>query len=207
MTDGLAEPLSNADAGDTEDKPDNVVALRARVGTDNHSGHPSGPRTSATRSAPTDPVDRALSILRSSPPSPAVVATVARTQPNPRGTMRAALAVLALGQLGIGLAWLVGDVPFGKIVGNPTPGHLSRDAALGVVLGAIGLMVAWRPRWSLSLVPVVGAIVAVQVIGLAADASSKQSGFHFEFPHVIAIIIGILMFLGSRPRRCPQTGR
>ena len=98
------------------------------------------------------------------------------------------------------MAWLENRVPFGRIVGSPTAAHLSRDAALGVVLGIIGVIVAWRPRWSLSLVPVVGAIVAVQTVGLIADAGHDQRGFHFEVPHVLAIAVGVLIFLSSRRR-------
>ncbi len=127
-------------------------------------------------------------------------------RPDPSLTLRLVLGVLSAIQLGVAGAWLVGEVPFGQIVGSPTAAHLSRDAALGVVLGSIGAIVSWRPRWSLSLVPIVGAIVAVQTIGLIADGSNGQSGFHFELPHVIAITVGTLTFVVSRSRR-PITHR
>lgn len=197
-----AIPDDSAGAGASV--PNNVFALRVRSGETANPGHPSGPRV--PHGAPgVDAADRALAALRASPSEPMVARALAGIRPDASPALRAALAAVALGQLSIGLAWLVGKVPFGQLVGNPTAGHLSRDAALGVVLGTIGGIVAWRPRWSLSLVPVVGAIVAVQAIGLASDASSGQSGFHFEFPHVLAIFVGVLTFLVSRRRSFPQT--
>ena len=171
----------NLVVGLANDLPNNVVALRSTHGSDASHGHPSGPRTTSNKSDTNDSVERAVYLRR-------------------------ALAVFALSQLSIALAWLFGNVPFGRIVGNPTPSHLSRDAALGVILGVIGLIVAWRPRSSLSLAPVVGAIVAVQIIGLVSDASSQEHGFTFEFPHALATIVGILIFLVSRLRRYPLTG-
>ncbi len=188
--------------------PNNVVSMRSREAEQPPTGHPSGPRVAKTMVTPTDAdtlVDRALVRLRAESPPPVSVRSVHALRPDVGVSMRAALAAVAFGQLGMGLAWLLGEVPFARIIGNPTPGHLSRDAALGVVLGTIGAIVAWRPRWSLSLLPVVGAIVAVQAIGLAVDASNGQSGFHFEFPHLLTIIVGALTFAGSRRRRYPQT--
>lgn len=198
VPDDTAESVANI--------PNNVFALRVRSGETANPGHPSGPRV--PHGAPSEvATDKALAALRSSPSEPVVARALASLRPDTSPAQRAALAAVALGQLSIGLAWLVGKVPFGQLVGNPTAGHLSRDAALGVVLGTIGAIVAWRPRWSLSLVPVVGAIVAVQAIGLASDASSGQSGFHFEFPHVLAIFVGVLTFLVSRRRSYPRTSR
>lgn len=186
---------------------DNVFELKRRDLTEPGLGHPSGPRSSAAaRSSPSTrsatSIDAALATLRpsSSQVSGDALRSVRAVRPDPSSRLRFSLCALAIVQLGMAVAWLVGKVPFGKIVGSPTAGHLSRDAALGVVLGSIGLVVAWRPRWSLSLVPIVGAIVAVQAIGLVADGSTQQAGFHFELPHVVAIIVGTLTFAASRRR-------
>ena len=191
-----------------KDAPNNVVSMRSREADQPKTGHPSGPRiakTGVSSGGVDSRVDAALSRLRAEAGPPASVRSVHAVRPDVGVALRAALAAVAFGQLGMGLAWLVGEVPFARIIGSPTTGHLSRDAALGVILGTIGVIVAWRPRWSLSLVPVVGAIVGVQAVGLAADASNGQTGFHFEFPHLLAIIVGLLTFVVSRRRRYPQT--
>lgn len=194
-TQGPAGRVSN-------DEHPNVIQLRRRASADDPHAHPSGPRPVRT-SHPS--VDDALGALRSARPAPSSLRSVLAARPEAKREVRVALAVLAAAQLAMGIAWLVGNVPFGGIVGSPTAAHLSRDAALGVVLGTIGVIVAWRPRWSLSLVPVAGAIVAVQAIGLVADAAKGQRGFHFEFPHALAIIVGVLIFYVSRKRRLPAT--
>lgn len=178
---------------------DNVFELHRRGATTSELGHPSGPRNATS-------VDQALHAIRTGSPAGDSLRAVRAIRPDPSLTVRVALSVLSAIQLGVAAAWLVGEVPFGRIVGSPTAAHLSRDAALGVVLGSIGAIVAWRPRWSLSLVPVVGAIVAVQMIGLIADGANGQSGFRFELPHAIAVVVGGLTFAVSRLRR-PTTHR
>ena len=178
---------------------DNVFELRRRETSTNELGHPSGPR-------PTPAVDHALHAIQCESSAGDSLRAVRAVRPNPSLTLRVALGVISAIQLGVAGAWLVGEVPFGRIVGSPTAAHLSRDAALGVVLGSIGAIVSWRPRWSLSLLPVVGAIVAVQMVGLIADGSNGETGFHFELPHGISIVVGALTFVVSR-RRKPTTHR
>ena len=180
--------------GDERGPVDNVFELRRRETGTNELGHPSGPRPATT-------VDQALHAVRTGSISVDPLRAVRRIRPDPSLPLRLALGILSAIQLGVAGAWLVGEVPFGQIVGSPTAAHLSRDAALGIVLGSIGATVSWRPRWSLSLLPIVGAIVAVQMIGLIADGSNGQSGFHFELPHVIAVLLGTLTFAISRRRR------
>jgi hypothetical protein len=153
----------------------------------------------AQRSHPS--VDTALATLADDRPAPARLTAVSALRPMPALRLRIALGIASAAQLVVGVAWLANDVPFGHFVGSPTAAHLSRDAALGVVLGIIGMIVAWRPRWSLSLLPVVGAIVAVQTLGLLVDARSDEQGFHFELPHMLALAVGALIFLASRRRR------
>lgn len=159
----------------------------------------------AQRSHPS--VDTALAALADDRRTPARLTAVSVMRPMPSARLRIGLAAAAAGQLIVGVAWLANDVPFGRILGSPAAAHLSRDAALGVVLGIVGMIVAWRPRWSLSLLPVVGAIVAVQTLGLIIDAGNDQQGFHFEMPHVLAVAVGALIFLVSRRRRPAIAGR
>ena len=198
------EDLRDGEANRCTEPADNVFELRRRVSTGPALGHPSGPRSGPSRassgSASSSTVDAALSALRAGPAATDALRRVRGARPDPSHRLRVALGALATVQLTIAGAWLVGKVPFGQLMGSPTAAHLSRDAALGVVLGSIGAVVSWRPRWSLSLVPIVGAIVAVQAIGLAADGSNEQSGFHFELPHVLAIVVGTLIFVVSRRR-------
>ena len=199
MNDPLA-PVNGRPGHDHDGDPlENVFELRRRESSTSQLGHPSGPRPVVT-------VDQALHAIRTASPSGDALRAVRAIRPDPSFLLRLTLGVLSAIQVGVAGAWLVGDVPFGRIVGSPTAAHLSRDAALGVVLGSIGAIVSWRPRWSLSLLPIVGAIVAVQMIGLIADGSNGQSGFHFEFPHVFAILVGTLTFAMSRRRR-PTTHR
>ena len=192
MNDPLA-PDSGGLVGES-DPVDNVFELRRRRTGTGELGHPSGPRPAPT-------VDQSLHAIRTGSPAGDSLRAVRAIRPDPSLTLRLALGVLSAIQLGVAGAWLVGEIPFGWIVGSPTAAHLSRDAALGVVLGSIGAIVSWRPRWSLSLLPVVGAIVAVQMIGLIADGSNGQSGFHFELPHGISIIVSALIFAMSRRRK------
>ncbi len=196
----MNEPLvpdnsRHANDGVHDDAIDNVFEFRRRESGNRDLGHPSGPR-------PVPTVDQALFAIRTGSPPVDSLRGVRAVRPDPSLKLRLALGVLSAVQLSIAVAWLVGEVPFGQIVGSPTAAHLSRDAALGAVLGSIGAIVSWRPRWSLSLVPVVGAVVAVQLIGLIADGSNGQTGFHFELPHVIALVVGMLTFAVTR-RRSP----
>lgn len=197
----MNDPLAPDDGRHERDRDsvDNVVELRRRETTMGELGHPSGPRSATT-------VDRALHAIRAGSPGGNPLQAVRAIRPDPSLALRVALGVLSAIQLGVAGAWLIGEVPFDRIVGSPTAAHLSRDAALGVVLGSIGAIASWRPRWSLSLLPIVGAIVAVQVIGLIADGSNGHSGFHFELPHAIAAVVGTLTFALSRRRR-PATQR
>lgn len=209
MTDPIVpdDGLRSGEAIRVTEPADNVFELRRRESTGPALGHPSGPRVPPSTGSPATTsssmaVDAALSSLRPASASSDVLRQVRVARPDPSPRLRFALAVVSIVQLAIAGAWLLGKVPFGQIVGSPTAAHLSRDAALGVVLGSIGAVVAWRPRWSLSLVPIVGAVVAVQTIGLIADGSNQQTGFHFELPHLVAIIVGTLTFVVSR-RRTP----
>jgi hypothetical protein len=127
-----------------------------------------------------------------------VLGALAAHRPAPRPWIRAALAVLASGQLFLALAWLVGITPL--LSSEVQPEHLTRDGSLGLFIGAAGLLAAVRPRYAIPAVIVVALGVFIQVVAGALDESHEHVSAGFELLHLLTLaILGLTAAIaGSR---------
>lgn len=108
---------------------------------------------------------------------------------------RLALGLLATAQLLLAAPWLAGQSPIWA-ASFASPHHLTRDGAIGLVLGAAGLAVALSPRLAWFALPLVVLLLLVQGVFFFVDHSQLSVSHLFEVIHVlgIAIVAGIALF-------------
>lgn len=137
--------------------------------------------------------------------APAVLARLQpgpRRDPEPRGVrawswLRAALAALAMVQLGLALPDLVAS---GHV-------HAAREAASWQVALAVGFFaVAWRPAWVVGLVPVLTAAVVGLAVTAGLDVAAGHTSLAGEAPHAVKLAgLALVWTLAHRlPRAAPQ---
>lgn len=133
------------------------------------------------------------------------------TRPAPRPWIRVALGALSMLELCLALPWMVGLNPLALLDENVGAEHLTRDGAIGLFVGAAGLLAALRPRYAVPAVVVATIGVFTQVIAGAVDEQAHHVAGWFELLHLLTL--GILLFTaliaGSRatgpgpPHRAP----
>ena len=115
--------------------------------------------------------------------------------------LRVALVVVATIQIALALPWLLGYAPYGTF-GEATKSHLTRDGALGLIVGSVGLLVALRPRFVLAgLVTTVIAAAAGLLTGLI-DHHDHEVATSFEIIHflVLGILVLLVLIFGTRSK-------
>lgn len=127
--------------------------------------------------------------------------------------IRVVLAVIAAAQLVVAIPWLVGAsiVPDAQVA----VAHLTRDGALGVAVGVLGLVVVWRPRYAVGALMVGCVIFVVQSLTMVFDEQANSVSLLFEITHLLVFaILGLIGILSSTTRisgpevsRHPRTGR
>ncbi len=123
----------------------------------------------------------------------------------PSNLLRGALAVISIFQLIIALPWLLGYEPY-SILGEATKSHLTRDGALGLIVGAAGVLVVVRPRYALAgLLLTVVAASANALTGLI-DHRDHEVAASFEFIHVLVLTMIVLLALCVGRHRYPRPG-
>lgn len=111
------------------------------------------------------------------------------------------LVVLAAVQVVIVVPWLVGRDPW-RLLGGTEAGHVTRDGALGLVIAAAALIVAWRPRWALPSFTLASLVLIVQAVVGAFDVADGVSGaMANELIHVPSVILTCLIGLAATPLR------
>jgi hypothetical protein len=93
----------------------------------------------------------------------------------------------------IALPWLVGANPFRNVLGVASNEHLTRDGALGVMVAVAGFVVAWRPRYAFAMLALVAAATGMQILGGVVDAPESYTHVPFEFIHLLALVIALLI--------------
>jgi hypothetical protein len=121
--------------------------------------------------------------------------------------LRVALVVVATVQLVLASPWLFGAslVPDAHVAAA----HLTRDGAFGLVICAVGFMVAWRPRYALAGVLVGSIVVVLQAATGVVDDRSQYVNAPFELTHVLVFAIVVLVALTAgasryRPEQQPR---
>ena len=122
--------------------------------------------------------------------------------------MRIALALVSTIQLVLAVPWLFGHslTPDGARRRRATS---QRNGALGVVIGALGLVTAWRPRYVYSIV-IIGLLVsAAQLIAGLTDHDTSPARPSFELVHVLVVIIllGLFAVAADLARRATPKGK
>jgi hypothetical protein len=128
---------------------------------------------------------------------------------NPRRAIRITLGVFASLQLLLAVPWIFGAnllTDFADTVGQA---HLTRDGALGLFVGAAGLITAIKSRYAAPAAVIAGIGVVVQLVAGAFDEHHAHVDGWFELLHLLTVGILILtaILAGSRAGRPRQPQR
>jgi hypothetical protein len=128
-----------------------------------------------------------------------VLATLAQHRPAPRPRLRTALGVLAVLQCALALPWLFGINPVAFLSHNVASEHLTRDGAIGMIVGVAGLTAALRTRHALAMLVTGAAAISMQVLTFAIDENRDRVHPLFELSHVLVpIILGLIAVIALR---------
>ena len=141
----------------------------------------------------------------------AVLAVLATRRPARSSRLRRLLGAVSLLQCAIALPWLFGTNPFGFLAASGvTPAHLTRDGAIGILIGVAGCTTALRPRHALAMLVTAGAAVGLQLISFAVDERNEHVHPLFETSHllvpVVLVLIATIGLRRDRPVREPAQG-
>jgi hypothetical protein len=124
----------------------------------------------------------------------AVLALLAGQRPARSARLRQLLGAVALAQCVVALPWLFGANPFGFLASSGVaPAHLTRDGAIGFVIGVAGCTTALRPRHAIAMLVTAGAAVGMQVIGFAIDERNEHVHPMFETAHLLVPVVLVLI--------------
>lgn len=118
----------------------------------------------------------------------------------PAQPLRVALTVFGAVQTFLALPWIFGVTPLWGPSDDTAVSHLTRDGVIGLVLGLIGLAVAWNSRLAYFAVSVCSLLVSVQIVAFIADRSGDKVHPVFETIHVLSILITVIVALVAFPR-------
>ena len=106
--------------------------------------------------------------------------------------LRLGLAFLAASQFVMALPWLFGHsfVPDAHV----TIAHLSRDGGLDIVIGGVGIVTAFRPRYVSSTLVIALLAFMTQLVAEIADREAHAVTGSFQLFHLLVVAIVITMF-------------
>jgi hypothetical protein len=124
----------------------------------------------------------------------AVLALLATRRPARSPRLRQLLAAVSLLQCAVALPWLFGTNPFGFLASSGvTSAHLTRDGAIGILIGVAGCTTALRPRHALAMLVTAGAAVGLQLVGFAIDEHNEHVHPLFETSHLLVPVVLVLI--------------
>ncbi len=135
-----------------------------------------------------------------------VLASLARARSSSSLVLRLGLVVLAVAQVVVASPWLFGAsiVPDQHVA----VAHLTRDGALGLIIAALALLVAWRPRYALSATLIGSIVFVTQFAAGFVDNQDRYVNPTFELTHLLVLaILALLAFATSAARRDTPNGR
>lgn len=139
-----------------------------------------------------------------------VLTALASRRPPRSLALRRVLGVIAAMQCIVALPWLFGENLFGFLDSNGVaPAHLTRDGAIGIIVGVAGCTTALRPRHAVAMLVTAGAAVGMQVLSFAIDENHERVHPLFETSHVLVPIVVALVavFALGRARPVPPSDR
>ena len=91
----------------------------------------------------------------------------------------------------VALPWLFGHslLPDAHV----TVAHLTRDGGLDVVIGGLGLVTAWRPRYVNSTLVIVLLAFVTQLVAEISDRETHAVTGSFQLFHLLVVAIVIAM--------------
>lgn len=119
----------------------------------------------------------------------------------PRIPLRVALLVFGGVQTFLALPWIFGATPLWGPGDSTAISHLTRDGVIGLVLGLVGLAVAWNSRLAYFAVSVCSLLVAVQIVSFAVDRTGDKVHPVFETIHVLSVLIAVIVAVIAFPLR------
>jgi hypothetical protein len=120
---------------------------------------------------------------------------------SPASPLRIALFVMGGVQTFLALPWIFGATPLWGPSDSTAIDHLTRDGIIGLVLGIVGVAVAWNSRLAYFAVSVCSLLVAVQVVSFIVDRSGDKVHPVFETIHVLSVSITVIVAVVAFPRR------
>jgi hypothetical protein len=142
----------------------------------------------------------------------AVLASLAGHRPSRSVRLRAVLGVISVLQCLIALPWLFGENPLRFLESSSVASaHLTRDGAIGMIVGVAGLTTALRTRHAVAMVVTAGAAVGMQLLSFAIDQSNEHVHPLFETSHLLTpVVLVLIAIVGTRrahPVGAPARGR
>lgn len=143
------------------------------------------PQCASDTASDVDHISRALSTLR-----------------NPGGVRRTLLFISSAIQIALALPWMFGATLFWGQHSDPDVSHLTRDGAIGLVLGVVGVGVASKPRLAYFALTMCGLLAILQIAAFVSDRSEGHVHANFEVIHLLSAVISVLI-LSMVYRRSP----
>ncbi len=119
---------------------------------------------------------------------------------SPSQAKRIALYLFGGVQTFLALPWIFGVTPLWGPSDDTAISHLTRDGVIGLVLGLVGLAVAWNIRLAYFAVSVCSLLVCVQIVAFVADRTGDKVHPVFETIHILSILITVIVALVAFPR-------
>ena len=119
----------------------------------------------------------------------------------PGGPLRTALFVAGGVQTFLALPWIFGATPLWGPSDSTAISHLTRDGVIGLVLGLVGLAVAWNSRLAYFAVSVCSLLVTVQFVSFVVDRTGDKVHPVFETIHVLSVVITVIVAVVAFPPR------
>ena len=133
-----------------------------------------------------------------------VLAVLDQHRPPRRPRLRVLLGVLGALQCALALPWLFDMNPVGFLADNVASEHLTRDGAIGVIVGVAGLTTAIRTRHALAMLVTGCAAIGMQVLSFAIDENHERVHPLFEVSHTLVPIILALIAAFAMRRATPM---
>jgi hypothetical protein len=132
-----------------------------------------------------------------------ILAALAAHRPPHKPVLRIALGVIAAVQCAIAVPWLFGVNPLGFMADHVASEHLTRDGAIGVVVGVAGLTTALVTRHGLAMLVMGAAAIGMQLLSFAIDEDHDRVHPLFELSHLLVPVILALIAVFALRRPSP----
>jgi hypothetical protein len=134
-----------------------------------------------------------------------ILAVLDAKRPRRAPALRVVLGVLAAAQLAMAVPWLLGFNPLGTLGGHALDAHLTRDGAIGIIIGVAGVTTALQPRHGVAMLVMAVAALGMQIFGFAIDENHDRVSAIFEVQHLLGLVVSLLIAVITMRRGKPIT--